>query len=285
MVKNNYELVSLLDLFERLADNGPSPSGAVAFAIDDGYIDRATIAAPLFSQFDCPITAFVSTGLLDGKIWFWWDQIEHVFESTACQSVSVSLGNTVLDYRCDGKDQRIQAQAEFTATCKLVDDDVKLAAIAQLARNAEVEIPNNPPSHCAPISWEHIRTCEKLGMTFGPRTVTHPVLIRTMFDVTNYEITESWARLRAEARSPAPVFCYPNGGWDDCGDRKIAILQRLGFLDAVVGEPGYPDALAFQRGPVDPFKVQRFDFPDQLPHMIQCVSGLERFKQKLWRSA
>src|SRR5258708_1676021 len=33
LVKNNYEFVSLTDLFDRLAGKGPQPSGAVAFTI------------------------------------------------------------------------------------------------------------------------------------------------------------------------------------------------------------------------------------------------------------
>lgn len=284
LVKNNYEFVNLIDLFDRLAGKGPQPSGVVAFTIDDGYIDQAMIAAPIFAEFGCPVTTFVSTGFLDGKLWFWWDQIEHVFEHAACRSVQLRIGDTALDYRWENKDQRIQAQAEFTAKCKLIPDAGKLAAIAQLAQKAEVEIPNNPPPHCAPMSWEHVRMCEKMGMTFGPHTVTHPVLSRTTFDVTGYEITESWARLCAEAQSPVPVFCYPNGGWDDFGDREIAVLRRLGFLGAVVGEPGYADALAFQRNQDDRFKVRRFAFPDELPHVIQYVSGVERFKQILRRS-
>jgi peptidoglycan/xylan/chitin deacetylase (PgdA/CDA1 family) len=71
LVKNNYEFVTLVDLFERLAGRGPQPRGVVAFTIDDGYIDQATIAAPIFAEFGCPVTTFVSTGFLDGKLWFW----------------------------------------------------------------------------------------------------------------------------------------------------------------------------------------------------------------------
>lgn len=285
LVRNNYEFIGLGDLFDRLAGKGPRPRGAVAFTIDDGYIDQATIAAPVFAEFDCPVTTFVSTGFLDGKLWFWWDQIGHVFEHTARRSVQVRLGDTVLDYRWENEDQRTRAQEEFTARCKLVPNAQKLAAIAQLAQKADVEIPDTPPPRSAPMSWEQLRQCEKMGMSFGPHTVTHPVLSRTAPDAADYEITESWARLCAEARSPVPVFCYPNGGWDDFGDREIALLRRLGFLGAVVGEPGYADALVFQRAEDDRFKVQRFGFPDELPHMIQYVSGVERFKQILRRSA
>jgi peptidoglycan/xylan/chitin deacetylase (PgdA/CDA1 family) len=285
LVKNRYELISLVELFDRLAGKGPLPRGAVAFTIDDGYVDQATIAAPVFAEFDCPVTTFVSTGFLDGKLWLWWDQIEHVFEHSARPSVQVRIDDTVLDYRWANEQERVRAQAEFTAKCKRVSDAEKLTAIAHLAQKAEVELPRIPPPHCAPMSWEHVRTCEEMGMSFGPHTVTHPVLSRTTQDATVYEITESWTRLRAEARSPVPIFCYPNGGWEDFGDREIAVLRRLAFVGAVVGEPGYASALTFQRGGDDCFKVQRFSFPEGLPHMIQYVSGVERFKQMLRRRA
>jgi peptidoglycan/xylan/chitin deacetylase (PgdA/CDA1 family) len=284
LVRNNYELVPLVDLFERLGGKGPQASGAVAFTIDDGYIDQATIAAPVFSEFGCPVTTFVSTGFLDGKLWFWWDQIEHIFQNATRRSVQVRVGDTVFDYRWENEEQRIRAQAEFTAGCKRVSEAEKLTAIAQLARESGVEIPRIPPPHCAPMSWDQVRMCEGMGMTFGPHSVTHPVLSRTTHDAMGYEITESWARLRSEARSPVPIFCYPNGERDDFGDREIAVLRRLGFLGAVASEPGYANALTFQGGEDDRFRVQRFGFPDELPHIIQYVSGVERFKQLLRRS-
>ena len=78
---------------------------------------------------------------------------------------------------------------------------------------------------------------------------------------------------------------YPNGGWGDFGDREIEVLRRLGFMGAVVGEPGYATSLEFGHGQDDRFKVRRFGLPDDLPHMIQYVSGVERFKQILRRSA
>jgi hypothetical protein len=54
LARNGYEMVSLVDLFERLGGNGPQARGAVAFTIDDGYIEQATVAAPIFAEFGCP---------------------------------------------------------------------------------------------------------------------------------------------------------------------------------------------------------------------------------------
>jgi peptidoglycan/xylan/chitin deacetylase (PgdA/CDA1 family) len=285
LVKNGYELISLADLFERLAGNGPQPRGAVAFTIDDGYVDQATIAAPIFADFECPVTTFVSTGFLDGNLWFWWDRIEYVFARTARRSIQVRLGNAALAYQWEDDQQRIRVMDEFAALCKRVPETEKLAGIKRLADAAEVEVPSTPPAHCAPMSWEQLRDCEKLGMTFGPHTVTHPVLSRTDDAIASFEITESWTRLRAEAHRPVPIFCYPNGGWDDFGEREISVLRRLGLAGAVVGEPGYANAQTFQEEDASRFRVQRFGFPDELPHMIQYVSGVERFKQILRRTA
>ena len=62
-----------------LSGDGPPLNRAVAFTIDDGYVEQATVAAPVFAEFDCPVTTFVTSGFLDRALWFWWDQIEYVF--------------------------------------------------------------------------------------------------------------------------------------------------------------------------------------------------------------
>lgn len=284
LIRNNYELLTLADLFARLEGNGPQARGAVAFTIDDGYIEHATIAAPVFSEFGCPVTTFLCTGFLDGKLWFWWDQIAYVFQHTACRSVQVRMGDSVFACQWDNEEQRFRAQSEFTARCKCVSNSEKMDAIANLAQASRVDIPRDPPPHYAPMSWDQARLCESMGMTFGPHTVTHPVLSRTTNDESGYEISESWARLCAEVQNPVPIFCYPNGGLGDYGDREITELRRLGFLGAVAADPGYGDALKFQRGKDNRFRVSRFGFPDELPHTIQYVSGVERFKQVLRRS-
>ncbi|MGB5267287.1 MAG: polysaccharide deacetylase, partial [Polyangiales bacterium] len=41
--RNKYEIVPLAELFERLAGGGRKLRGAVAFTVDDGYLDQAEI--------------------------------------------------------------------------------------------------------------------------------------------------------------------------------------------------------------------------------------------------
>lgn len=122
-------------------------------------------------------------------------------------------------------------------------------------------------------------------MRFGPHTVTHPILSRTDDEQSRRELTDSWARLRAEATQPTPVFCYPNGQWGDFGEREVTTLRELGLLGAVVGAPGYASVRRTSASPSAPFEVLRFSLPLDVLDLVQIVSGFERVKQILGRDA
>src|SRR2546425_159452 len=74
--RHRYRMLSLSDVLELLNDpDGGSTTAAVAFTVDDGYGDFARIGAPIFAEYDCPVTLFVPTGFVDGQLWLWWDRV------------------------------------------------------------------------------------------------------------------------------------------------------------------------------------------------------------------
>ncbi len=279
--RNDYELISVVELFQRLSGNGPRLRGAVAFTLDDGYLDQAEIAAPIFREFDCPVTAFVTTGFLDGELWMWWDKVEYVFSHTRRESFEVAVDGAAIRYELTSELRARTACADFIERRKYLDADERHEAVADLARNAEVDLPQAAPAMYAPMTWEHLRSCERQGMTFGPHSVSHPILSRVSKERAAWEITESWNRLRAEAKHPVPVFCYPNGLEADFGAREIGIIREAGLLGALTAESGFADASAHRRSSDEAFRVKRFDFPEDLSVLLQYVSGLERIKEKV----
>ena len=282
--RNRYELISLTELFRRLEGDGPRLRGAVAFTIDDGYLDQAELAGPIFSEFDCPVTAFVATGFLDGIAWLWWDKAEYVFSNTRRTSLAVELGGTEVRYDLSRGAGPRWANADFVARCKVVSDAEKHRAIARLAEQAEVDLPSAAPSRYAPMTWDHVRSLERRGMTFGAHSVTHPILSRTETEQATMEITESWRRVREEARHPVPIFCYPNGHDSDFGEREVAIVRKLGFVGALSSRAGFVDAASFQRGADGPFTIMRQPFPEDLSVLAQYAGGIERLKHIVRRS-
>jgi peptidoglycan/xylan/chitin deacetylase (PgdA/CDA1 family) len=279
--RNGYELLGLTEVFERLAEAGRPLSRAVAFTIDDGYYDHAQIAGPVFAEFDCPVTTFVVSGFLDRKLWLWWDRIDYVLTNSRRTSIEVSIDDHVSSLSLSDRVARDRFRNSFIEYCKRLPDERKLQAIETLADCAEVSLPGDAPPAYEPMSWNDLRRCETRGMTFGPHTVTHPVLSRTTDAQANFEIGESWHRLCQEARRPDPVFCYPNGGWGDFTDREVELVRQAGLIGAVVGEPGYASSIPFRQSPTAPFMVRRFSYDDELPAVVQCVAGIERVKSML----
>ncbi|HEY9228432.1 MAG TPA: polysaccharide deacetylase family protein [Gemmatimonadaceae bacterium] len=279
--RRKFELVPLTTLFDRAATGEPL-NGAVAFTIDDGYLDHATIGARLFAEYDCPATTFLTSGFLDGALWFWWDKIEFVFRHARRRSFDVIIGPNApaMAFSWNTDTERAKWLDAVIETCKRIPDAVKHEAIARLAAAAEVDLPAKVPSEYAPMAWADARRCEQSGMTFGPHTVTHPILAQTPDAQSAFEIEESWRRLSSEVSRPVPVFCYPNGQVDDFGDRETKTIGRIGLRGAVVGSPGYATGEDI-RGERSRFRVQRFGMPgnmDGLANMIQFVTGLERIK-------
>lgn len=278
---NKYELLSLRELFARVANGGQLFRRSVAFTVDDGYFDHAQVAAPIFAEFDCPVTTFVTTGFLDQQLWFWWDQIEFVFESTRRPAISVCTGFKTIHYQIDGPGKRADGIDDFTGYCKTLKTDERHQAIACLAEAAEVELSVKPPARYAPMTWEALRAAEQQGMEFGPHTVTHPILSQSSDEQSAHEVTQSWEKLRREAKNPVPVFCYPNGQFVDFGEREIRVVRQAGLYGAVSGEPGYFDRGHIMRDADERYRARRFAFPDNMTDLIQYVSGIERVKQLL----
>lgn len=274
----DYELVSLGDMFQRLREGRPL-QGAIAFTIDDGYRDQVVIGGSVFAEFDCPVTIFATTGFVDRKLWFWWDKIEYIFSSTSRREISVQLGEHELQYSWQDAASRCRVQADFTLQCKNVSDTTMREGITRLAESGEVDLPLEAPDKYAPLSWDEARKNEERGITFGPHTVTHPILSHTPDQQSEYEISHSWERLSTELQSPVPIFCYPNGERRDFGEREIASLRRAAIDGAVVGEPGYARTSVFRTYSDAPYRVPRFSWRSDFIDLVQYVSGVERMKE------
>jgi peptidoglycan/xylan/chitin deacetylase (PgdA/CDA1 family) len=279
--KQRYCLISLRDLFKKLRDGEPLKR-AVAFTIDDGYFEHAHVAAPLFAEFDCPVTTFVATDFIAGKTWYWFDRLRFIVDGTRRASLRAHLGDEEIVYAMDSLQARAAAREDLVSRCKDATEQDRVDCVRQLSRDAGVEVPAAPPPPFAPLSWDDARNAEKLGMTFGPHTVTHPVLSTTSDAQSEFEIAESWRRLSAEVSRPDPIFCYPNGRPKDFGEREIATIRGLGLWGAVQGHNG--DMIrptAFRTSGVVRFRVPRFAYDGSLTSMMQCLSGAETVRARI----
>lgn len=271
---DGYHLLSLRTAIDQILAGEPARHPTVVFTVDDGYRDFWEMGADVFGAFDCPVTMFLTTGFVDGDLWLWWDQVDWILASAHRQTVDWPLGGGgPIDLGPAG--DRLDVAERLWSDCKSATDGEKRAAIAGLADQCGLQIPDAPPAEFAPLSWSEARTLEARGFEFGPHSVTHPILSRLDDDDAEAEIRDSWRRLEEELENPVPVFAYPNGQPTDFGDREIEILSAQGLRAAVTTEQAYAKRRRIREDGRNRFRVPRFDYPGETDATRQVTSGLE----------
>ena len=276
------DLVSLSDLRLNYATN-PTGRPTIAVTVDDGYDDFDAVGGPIFAEFDCPVSVFLISGFLDGSTWCWWDQLTYVFLQTDRESFTVDIEGAIVPVACRSRAERLDASRRINPMLERVSDQQKWAAIGRLACAAGVDIPAQPPAWCRPMSWDTVRSWAGRGVSFGPHTVTHPILKQTSAEDCRYEMGHSWQRLREEVPNAEAVFAYPNGKQYAVGQREARIAKDIGMTAALSTE-----RRCIQAADVDPsrdelgvYMLPRQAWPASVSSLLQVVFGLEEVKRDL----
>lgn len=283
--RNRYSLLSLPEVVRRLSGEGPALRKAVAFTVDDGYEDQATVGAPVFAEFDCPLTIFLTTGFLDGEVVPWWDNVQYVFEHTDRGHLELEVGGRSIGYSLSSSEERFQSEMDFLTRCKDAADADRRQAIEDLAAVAGVDLPTRPLAPDLPMTWDQARSLERSGVTFGAHTVSHPILSSLSAEDARREIVESWRRLQEELDDPLPVFCYPNGRLVDFGTREVEVLAEIRMSGAVTVDEAYARR---RQGEPDfdwRFRISRIPFPQSSLDALLWASWVDRVQRSLQRWA
>jgi peptidoglycan/xylan/chitin deacetylase (PgdA/CDA1 family) len=277
--RHHFRLPSFNELLsgETTERHGNAPS--VLFTVDDGHSEFANVAAPVFAEFDCPVTVFLTTGPIDKPTWFWWDKVEYAMNATQMTNVRLELGHGEVTRSWRSPLERTAATSEIVEMLKAIPNETKLHSLTLIMDRLEVSLPDAPPPRYAAMSWGDVRECARRGVTFGPHTVTHPMLSQISATQAQWEISESWKRVRAECEATVPVFCYPNGVFSS---RDVDILRGTDLVAAVTTRPAYAArSVALANASDTCFNLPRFNYPSDRGEFISIVTGLDRVNSYL----
>ena len=277
--RKGYNFVSLEDVFKNIKEGGPPLKKAIAFTLDDGFIDQARIAVPIFIKYKCPVTVFLITEFVDGGPPPWDAFVKHVFYKTDKKQITVKLDSESFTYNIDGAEEKYNAMNEFRSKCKNLSEVELKKAVEHLVAESELGDINFPISGTQALSWDDARELEKFNVSFSPHTVSHAILSNYSDSRAREEIKGSWEKLIQELKRPCPVFAYPTGRKKDFSIRDINYIKEIDLLGAVMAEPGYVDFDDITEA--DKYLIKRMSFPSSLGKLIQYCAGLEYVKQKL----
>lgn len=278
LVDNHYNFISLEDAILKLKNRQPIPHKSVAFTMDDGYWDQAEIAAPIFIEYECPVTLFVITGMLDNNLWPWDAKISYLIDVSAKENLELTLGGQKLQLSLVGRKNKNIAREVIRNIIKLQDGAETDDLVRLVSQATEQDIPSCPPKHFMPMSWDTARQLECDGIKLAPHTLSHRMLSRLDDDSSRNEIFGSWQRLKEELVAPSPVFCYPTGRQSDYSKREIELLKQGEFLGAV--STSQEPVRTPNRTSDYLFNLPRLSFPVAYDDFLQYCSWIESAKTR-----
>lgn len=222
---------------------------SIVITFDDGYADNLYKAKPLLEKYDIPATVFVTTGGIDQKHEFWWDEIDRLLlqPGTLPNLLELNINNKNYKWELGASADYTEADSQHNRYWNALGEETPslrhdlYRSLYQLLRclspeereevlqqirvwaNAE---PIGRSSHRS-LSHEEVLTLSNGGLIeVGAHTVTHPFLSKLPIASQQYEIEESKNRLEKILGYPVTSFSYPNG---DYTTETISIVQNAGF--------------------------------------------------------
>lgn len=222
----------------------------VVVTVDDGYRDVYEVAFPVFREHHVPAMIYVTTGFLDGTMWFWWDRLAHLFASAPASCTELAHDGEVFRLDLMSDTSRRTTWNNVADRCRFLPDERKRSLIDALAEHLGVLLPAQPPAAYAAVTWPEVHEMRQAGLEFGAHTATHPILTRVSLADVREEVTTSRRRLQDALGEPITWFCYPQGGPADYSPEIAAEVAAAGFAGSYLAYQeveSSPTALAMPR--------------------------------------
>lgn len=218
---SQFEVVTVSEGMRRMAEGrrGSRPLAAVTF--DDGYVDNATIAAPILDGLKIKGTFFLVFDFVARARPLWFDRAASALKSAGAD---ISVIERLKALPPTERDRRIDAM-ERSGT--------------EYARR-----------DTQPMTREQALGLLRGGHEIGSHTLSHAILTDASAAELELEVARSKADLEDWLDEAVHGFCYPNGDHDQ---RVRASVESAGYRWACSTAAGR------NRDDLDAFDVQRID--------------------------
>jgi peptidoglycan/xylan/chitin deacetylase (PgdA/CDA1 family) len=215
----------------------PSSAPRIAITFDDGYLDNATVAAPLLAAAGLPATWFITTRTLGGRR-FWWDRLGWALlgphDLPAGVDAEVAGRALWLDLR-DAAARDRALRFLHRRLRPLPPDELADQLGPVLAALGAPE----PPADELTMTPEQVRGLAATpGFEVGAHTRTHLQLRDQSPQLQREEVLGSVEDLTALLQRPVTSFAFPFGSRSAVGDLAPVLTREAGCVLACSTDPG-----------------------------------------------
>nr|WP_239523300.1 polysaccharide deacetylase family protein [Geodermatophilus normandii] len=211
--------------------------GQIAVTFDDGYVDNATVAAPLLSSAGLPATWFITAGRLGGRR-FWWDRLaDALLGPGAPDSADVTLDgrDLWLDLH-DPSARRIALRFLHRRLRPLPPDELERAVTDVVETLGSPERDDEADSTMTVDQLHGLADLPQQEV--GAHTRTHLQLRDQTEELQRAEILGSVQDIAEVLGRPVRSFAYPFGSEGAVGALAPRLVAEAGCVLACSTSPG-----------------------------------------------
>lgn len=247
-IKKYFAVISLDRAVELIKNKKALSKPTLAITFDDGFEDNYRLAFPVLKELNIPATIFLTAGLLGTKDLPWVEAIgESIFYTQEKElHLNSCFGNKVFNLETI-KNKR-ESFDKITAQLKTVDYSERIKLTEKIIRQTG----GCSKSSKRMLNWQEVYEMSKEKITFGPHTMTHPILTKMSVDLAKKEINDSKVEIESKLGNSVKHFAFPNGRVEDFNDELKEYCKEIGLESvstAVYGnnKPENSDVYALKR--------------------------------------
>lgn len=280
LADREFKILTMVELWQFIAEQRAIPSKSVMFTIDDGFFDHHDAAAKVFDEFGFALNFFVITEFLEQRLWPWDDQVAYAMEESSLAQVTLVLPSGEEFELKLGEHPCRETIRDFRNRLKSCDQSKVYQWLAlELFPKLGVEFPDTVPRRYRPMSWDDARALSAAGHGVYPHTCTHRILSSLPAEEREKEIVDSISCVQRELGESPKVFAYPTGRAYDFGSPDVAVLKELGIDMAFSTVADYVRSAPT----TDFYALPRFSLPDTMNDFVQIVNRFEAVKDRLFK--
>jgi peptidoglycan/xylan/chitin deacetylase (PgdA/CDA1 family) len=219
-----YQIVPLREIIERLKQGLPLPERAVGITFDDGFRNNLRSAYPILLKHKAPATVFLVTSLVGTPLPPWPEQLYFALVKTALESIQFEGEEISLKT----SQHRAAAYPRISSRLKRLPVEKKEAALEQLLDQLGRFSTQNDDA-LEMLSWEEVEKLNAEGLiTFGSHTHTHQILSQCSPERQQFELQAS-RQVMLEHLGRGDLLAYPNGTPADFTGETKRLSRELGY--------------------------------------------------------
>ena len=239
----HYHLISLTELLELWRNGDYSKDTRYCIVtFDDGWLDNYLYAYPILKKYNIPATIFVTTSFIGTNRWYWPEKLSYLLLNKyqnildlrdSLEGVRDDVISSIITAINEKHGYVIGEQIDFIIeTLKKYSEQSIENALDRIYGLLDMSIPEER----AVLNWNEIKEMSNNGISFGSHTCNHKILTGVPLSEAREELERSMHHLKEKDLNFVPVFCYPNGNFNQeiqntvrgCG-YQAAVTTKFGF--------------------------------------------------------